>query len=157
MGRTCTLFDSDAEPGFCGGRKRGSGREPSSPGDYTCAGQYGPPVSFPTADSLLVQQAFQLVRLAMSQWLERVSWAPVPQHERLAKSVVIQNRPVGASFLRLFGPVNHCEAKSSCQTRHGEDSLSAREFDRMLEFSTAGFWSPTRRRWRFSASVCLKE
>ncbi len=120
---------------FGGRRKRCPDRKPANPGNDTCAGQYGPPVSFPTADALLVQQAFQLVRLAMSQWLEHVSWAPVPEHERLAKSVVIQNRPVAASFLRLFGPVNLCEAKIACQARNGNDEFLLCKIDCVLELA----------------------
>jgi len=144
MGRSCILFDLHRR-----GRSGSDGigrpwRESADPRDDTPAGQNGPTVSFPSTDALLVQQAFQLMRLAMSQWLEGVSWAPVPQHERAAKSFVIQNRSVAVSLLSLLRPVNLREAKSACQARHCDRRFSL-QIDWVLKLFPPRFRAPIRR------------
>src|SRR5580700_1596136 len=111
--RDFLLGDQDADSGAVVRRKFRRDGKSSSPYQRSGACQDGPAFAFPGADALLIQQAFQLMRVAMARRPQPVAGTPVSQNEWETKSMPVQDRPRGTSFSPLGGPVNHSQAEDA--------------------------------------------
>src|SRR5713226_1430764 len=128
------LGDHDSRSGpFIRGKFAGNCKA-ASPDENAAARQYRPAIALPPADTLLIQQALQLVGASVTLWAQPVAGAPVAQHQREAQSVAVQNCPISTSFPSLGRPVNHPEAEYAPQFRNIHFRVAFRQIDLVLIF-----------------------
>src|ERR1700730_15511979 len=91
--RNFLLGDQDADFGAVLRRKFRCNGKSSSPYQLSGACQDRPAFAIPRADALLIQQAFQLMRVAMARGPQPVAGTPVSQNEWETKSTPVQDWP----------------------------------------------------------------